>query len=627
MEEITYMLTKKYPITSIQQHLQSKEEFQPYPAINNREKWGNLPTEVRHALINEGENFLDFNWPSLTASMYMEYKKTGNRVNYETPYFLRRRALTYLVLAECVENNGRFIDDIINGIWSICEETTWVVPAHAYISPDPADFLPNKNTPVIDLFAAETANTMSWVYYLLQPALQKVSQIALDRIYDEVKVRVLDPYLERTDFWWMGYDPTIQLNNWTPWCTSNCLSAFLLLDHDQERRIQAIEKSMFSIDRFLDTYLPDGGCDEGPQYWGKAGGSLFDALDLLDKASNGKINVYHEPLVKNIGAYIYQVHVHDTHFVNVADGAHQLRIEGDLLYRYGEKTQDKQLMALGSFSLHNQGVGSLFNIKIISSLRIIPAIFNYETIQKNQQTIQYDKEAWLQDTQLMITRENHDTAKGLFLACKGGHNDESHNHNDIGNFIIYANGKPVFIDVGVETYTLKTFSPERYSLWTMQSAFHNTPTINNHQQKDGRAYQARNVNYLTTSSETSLSMDLSQTYPQEADIEIMNRSCKLVRSEQSFIEITDHMKFAQEKGQVEFHFMTCRKPIIHDGKIILQDVEMLFDGSLLSANYETIDIQDKKLRKEWGAELYRITLTSISEIMEERFNHKIQSIK
>ncbi len=87
------------------------------------------------------------------------------------------------------------------------------------------------------------------------------------------------------------------------------------------------------------------------------------------------------------------------------------------------------------------------------------------------------------------------SARGLTVAAKGGHNDESHNHNDVGEFVVYCDGKPLLIDAGVETYSRKTFSPQRYEIWTMQSAYHNLPTIDGVQQAPGAAFAARDVTY------------------------------------------------------------------------------------------------------------------------------------
>ncbi|WP_259391711.1 heparinase II/III-family protein [Paenibacillus thiaminolyticus] len=94
---------------------------------------------------------------------------------------------------------------------------------------------------------------------------------------------------------------------------------------------------------------------------------------------------------------------------------------------------------------------------------------------------------WMPGVEVMVARERGD---GWFLAAKGGHNDESHNHNDIGSFIVYADQCPLWIDAGVGTYTAKTFSPERYSIWTMQSGYHNVPTVNGAEQAPGRTFRS-----------------------------------------------------------------------------------------------------------------------------------------
>ena len=74
--------------------------------------------------------------------------------------------------------------------------------------------------------------------------------------------------------------------------------------------------------------------------------------------------------------------------------------------------------------------------------------------------------------------------------AKDGNNAESHNHNDIGNFIVYHNNQPVVIDLGRDTYTSKSFSNQRFELMNCRSAYHNVPIINGLEQKDGRKYRA-----------------------------------------------------------------------------------------------------------------------------------------
>ncbi len=71
------------------------------------------------------------------------------------------------------------------------------------------------------------------------------------------------------------------VNNWNPWICSNWLVSALLMERDALRLRSAAYKILQCLDNFLNGYAEDGGCDEGPSYWGRAGASLFDCLDLL----------------------------------------------------------------------------------------------------------------------------------------------------------------------------------------------------------------------------------------------------------------------------------------------------------------------------------------------------------
>ena len=69
--------------------------------------------------------------------------------------------------------SGKYLDQIANGIWLICEESFWGVPAHLYIQK--ADLgLPDPRDPIVDLFAAQTAALVATAVYLLGDTLDKV---------------------------------------------------------------------------------------------------------------------------------------------------------------------------------------------------------------------------------------------------------------------------------------------------------------------------------------------------------------------------------------------------------------------------------------------------------------------
>lgn len=117
--------------SGLQQKLLPREQFQPFPKYEDRDAWQSLPEDLQGFLIQQGEKYLQYQWPTPLASVYMDFCRNGNRTRYENIVFQQRRLpLQYLVAAECCEGKGRFIDDIINGVWTTLDEATWVIPAH-----------------------------------------------------------------------------------------------------------------------------------------------------------------------------------------------------------------------------------------------------------------------------------------------------------------------------------------------------------------------------------------------------------------------------------------------------------------------------------------------------------------
>ncbi|MBP1917397.1 hypothetical protein J2Z23_004402 [Lederbergia galactosidilyticus] len=618
------MLSPKYKVEELRKWIIPLEEYKPFPTVEERDKWEAITDPLRMEQMKEAEIYLNYTWPSLPANFFMDFVRNGNRTRYENPSFQRRSALASLVIAECLESEGRFLDDIINGIWCICEESFWGVPAHNNLN----NKLPNVSEPIIDLFAGETAGLLSLTYYFLKSRLDQIDPLICNRIQLEVKRRILDPYLTRDDFWWMGLATKGKVNNWNPWCNSNCLMAFLFLEDDFERRVQAVEKALHSLDCFLNVYHEDGGCDEGTMYWGRAGGSLFDCLELLYSGSNGKIDMYSEPLIKEIGRYLYKSYIDGEYFTNFADGGAIVKISSNLVYRYGCRIDDKKLMSLGSSAFHLQR--KVGKDKRLNSLnRQIHALFDFEEMLAATSTPPYVRDVWLKDIQVMAAREEEGSSKGLYLAAKGGHNDESHNHNDIGQFIVYSDGSPFIIDVGVETYTSKTFGPNRYDIWTMQSAYHNLPTINGIQQGVGEQFKATQVKQKIIGKDVRFSLNLDSAYPKKAGIGNWERQFTFHRGNPSHIEICDKFQLKRTTKDVSLSLMIPFEPQLDQaGSIIIQNanskgIKVDYDADNLIATTERIIIEDEKLGSVWGEQVFRVTLKAKSPIKQASWKLRI----
>jgi hypothetical protein len=569
-----------------------------------------VPDAIKAVYVAEAQKQLGVSWGSIPASITLRFVRDGNRSEYDRMSGDRRQRLATLVMAEVFENRGRFLDEIANGIWAISEQTFWGSTAHLGLQ-KAGSGLPDAREPVVELFAAETAALFAWTDYLLGARLDSVSPRVRERIRYEVDRRVLTPALERDDFWWMGFGPRKNVNNWNPWINSNWLASVLILERDSARRARAVYKIVRSLDNFLNIYPADGGCDEGPGYWGRAGASLFESLELLRDATGGKVDVYDAPLVRNIGQYIYRAYIKDDYFVNMGDAAARLTPDAELIYRYGKQIEDPVMQGFGAF-LRRRQAANTYN----SSLgRAIPALLLSTEIANAKSIEPLLAEVWLPELQLMAARSIPNSAQGFYVAAVGGHNAQSHNHNDVGNFVVYADGQPVLIDVGVETYTAKTFSPRRYEIWTMQSAFHNLPTINGVMQKDGLEYRAGDVRFSRDANEVRLSLDLAKAYPAAAHVQSWRRTVTLKRR-QGEVDVQEEFVLEQANGPVELNLMT---PLLVDtsirGAVHLRDRSgtrhyvVRYDPSKFTAASEEIPLQDVRLRSVWGERLARVVLT------------------
>ena len=158
---------------------------------------------------------------------------------------------------------------------------------------------------------------------LLKEEFDKVNPVISERLRNELKARILDTYIKRSDFWWQAFQatPTTLVNNWNPWCNFNVLTCFLLMENDPEKLSTGVYRTMVSVDKFINYTKEDGACEEGPSYWGHAAGKLYDYLQLLSTATSGKISVFEKPIIKNMGEYIVKSNVGNGWVVNFADAS------------------------------------------------------------------------------------------------------------------------------------------------------------------------------------------------------------------------------------------------------------------------------------------------------------------
>lgn len=582
------------------------QEFLPFPKASQRNAYEMLSADLRNNIIKEGESFLDYKYPLIMATDFMAFTRTGNRADFETLYYSKRHALCALAAAECVERSGRFFDDIINGIFAICEESAWQLPPHnTYVRDTPQLLLPDTGRPILDLFACETAALLSCISYLLAEDLNKISPLINSRIHRELELRIITPYLKE-HFWWMGRGEE-PMCNWTAWCTQNILLTVFLGNFDENIKRQTFLKASESLDYFLKDYGTDGCCDEGAQYYRHAGLCLCNAMEILNTVSDGAFtHLFETEKIKNIATYIMNVHVAGKYYFNFSDCSPIAGRAGVQEYLFGKFTKQPELMQFAADDLR-VSEDSFYSDEVnrLSLYHRLQNIFyRDEVLSFDEKPVIRHRDIFYESVGLFLTRSN-----SLNLAVKAGDNADNHNHNDTGSFTLFKNGSPVFVDIGVESYTKKTFSPRRYEIWTMQSGYHNLPTLSGLDQKDGEDYCASDVSVFSNENTASISMELIQAYPiprsgQPGFSAPSYRRDVILHKKENRLVITDTTNLSN----VILNFITYEKPVIEDSLLKIGNVAFAsFTGAVLDV-VEVLPITDERLKKAWDHDLYRVRL-------------------
>ncbi|ETP73145.1 Heparinase II/III-like protein [Lachnospiraceae bacterium JC7] len=612
------------------------------PDISDRSFWESLPADYREERLKLAEDAAAKDWPEILMSDYLRFSHDGNRTYFEDRFFTRRRMLTSLVMGECIEAKGRFLRKIIDGIYLILGETTWCLPAHNSYIRDTRQFtIPDTSRPVLDLFSGETAAILSVAEALLRPVLFDESPFISTAIDNALHERVIAPYL-RFHFWWMG-NGLEPMCNWTPWITQNVLlTAFTRpVDTDSvratmkavtshaddettfsNRRMSSVEiaerlrdrngrveppdwrtehwhpcddelskiyrSAVKSVHHFLSEYEEDGCCDEGAQYYSHAGLCLFGCLSILNDISHdtekpwsGSIKEFaaDETKIRNIANFISKVHVGEDYYINFADCSPHAGRRGAREYLFGALTHDDALMNFAAEDYRSESWTERLNPSEENLWYHLLNARCHERMMNQASDISalVTPDAWFPSTGLMVTRDTH-----YVLAAKAGDNADSHNHNDVGSFILYKDNRPFIIDLGVGSYTQKTFSKDRYDIWTMQSRYHNLPSFYDTDgrllmEHDGEEYRATEVSCRMDETHSILSMELQNAYPgldgklQRSvifnkdsvlgDSTVDDGSCEEISYEEKVVIIKDHY---DGKLKFEENIITYEKPVLED---------------------------------------------------------------
>jgi len=152
--------------------------------------------------------------------------------------------------------------------------------------------------------------------------------------------------------------------------------------------------------------------------------------------------------------------------------------------------------------------------------------------------------SWFGDAGILISRPGPGSSSRLAVALKGGHNQEHHNHNDVGSFVVVLGDKPLLLDPGGEIYTARTFSGRRYESNVLNSFGHPVPVIAGKLQRTGRQASGSVVRQSFTDSADTLVLDISSAYD-VPELKKLERKFVYSRSGNGSLSVTDEVTFSR----------------------------------------------------------------------------------
>ena len=567
-----------------------------YPSAADRGAWDGIPDIYRREIREMADEYGKIPYPARLASGFLAFSRTGDRQADERPYFTRRRKLCAAVLHACAFPEAADMDTVTDGIWLLCEESSWVISAHNVNpipgAPSAAEYpLPDIRKPYIDLFCAQTGMILALTASLLGEQLDSVSPLIRERIREEIRRRILRPFTETDDFWWMGVRRK-DLNNWTPWILSNIMVCAVTDGMPKEELAAVLTRSCEMLDRWLDVLPEDGGCDEGAGYWNMAGGALLDCLTLLEKVTGGRMVFWDNQKIRNILLYPAKVAMGNGWFANFADCDARPFISGERMETAGRMLGDPDLTALGT-RMRGTVADQLNDVPHLT--RALDLIF-HGPAEGTAAGAEQARDTWLQDLQVRMIRKGR-----WLLACKGGHNGENHNHNDVGSFILALDGEPVIVDAGNMIYTAKTFSAERYTLWNTRAAYHNLPMIGEQEEKEGKEHAARDVQR----TDDGMQLDLAGAYDRAAGVTALKRCFAL---SEDGLRMTDDITL-ETAQTVTWVFLLRSRPAWADGVLTAGKIAVQCPAGL-DFSAEEIPVTDGRMARNWKGSLWRVLLRS-----------------
>lgn len=497
--------------------------------------------DVRAAIYEMYEKNRYDDIPAIPYSKRWLYHKVGSRDEFEKYYFRIRYYLTAATILALMEpENDHYITEVQDVLWALCDEYSWALPAH---SPGRVE----GDIKMADLFSTETGADCCKVLYLLKSRLDTP---VVERVKREVHKRVLIPHKEMKYRWERCYD------NWAAVCGANVTECFLFLDKELFFS-DYYDRMAGCIQQFIDGYSAEGICLEGLSYWNYGFGHFVSFADMIYAETNGEIDWFAIPKVAKMAKFPQTMYLKGGEYISYADGSTTARGNFGVLALLHQRYPD-------AIPTPDKNESITFNSNKYFGY-VLQNIYYWALEPEQKQKV--EKLLYFPDAGQAVFHK--DT---FSIAMKAGHNNEEHNHNDVGNFIFADEDGQALCDIGAGMYTQQYFSKDkengRYKVFCTNSYSHNVPIMDGLDQKTGKSACGS-----ISLDGNVVSMEFAKAYGNEK----LTGLSRKITVEETHVVLTD--SFEGECAVTE-RFVSLRKPNVEDGKVALGRTTLFFDKEL-----------------------------------------------
>ncbi|CDF78745.1 chondroitin AC/alginate lyase family protein (PL 8) [Formosa agariphila KMM 3901] len=549
-----------------------EDHFQPAPKISDRSYWDQVAASVSgQAYLKKANTLLDSK-PEvpITDSIYRLANKDGNRKIYKPRYYRTMDRLEHFVLAECIENKGRFLPQIKTFSDSIMAMKSWVHPNHD----DKNNGILEGRRVSIDLGARKFGSVLALAESLLE---DKIPQELRNQINENLQRRITDTYLKSTEFLDINNTWIKSTSNWNSVCTSGAVLTIITNSDSYEKRLAAVGSAINSMTYYLSGFGDDGYCSEGLGYWGYGFGHYLYLAQILHDYSNGNIDLFkfdNPEKLRNVGNFPENFEIQSGRCAPFADGVSSISSSGSNFANvlsaehYGAIVPNEIRMEEAAEQLIAWNNPELFKVQVHPVISELP------------------NHTYYNDFGMVISRGKQ--AHPFSIALKAGHNDENHNHSDVGTYTLVLGSDIMSGDIGAPSYMAGSFSPKNKA---RSSWGHPVPLINNTLQSNGKSFKG--VFIATNFSDTTdhVVVDIKPAYELPM-LETLERTMTNDKRGKGTITVEDYF-LASEPVAFETTIMTLNNYEIIDNNTVI------------------LTSENKKVKAEVKSEGFNVTIKDI----------------